>query len=112
MFNYGFNKKSGNWEILEREFKAIKNKLLTQLTNFGQPHISVVDGNHENRGEMLLKHEHEGVDLRHDYLRDVLVNLTALWGRPVVLSTRVDERGLLVRFDGQEFQETKVKDAA
>ena len=52
MFNYGFNKKSGNWEILEREYKAIKNKLLNQLTNFGQPHICVVDGNFENRGEL------------------------------------------------------------
>jgi len=112
MFNYGFNKKSGNWEILEREYKAIKNKLLNQLTNFGQPNICVVDGNFENRGELLLKHEYEAVDLRQDYMKDTLVNLFAIWSRPVVLSTLVDDRAVLVRFDGQDFQETKIKDAA
>ena len=35
MFNYGFNKKSGNWEIMERECQAVKQKLLGQPTNFG-----------------------------------------------------------------------------
>ena len=81
MFNYGFNKKTSNWEIVTKEFKAIKNKLLGQLTNFGQPFIDVTNGNYENRGELFLLHRYDGVDLRDDYMRDTLSNLQALWSR-------------------------------
>ena len=55
-----------------REFKKVKDKLLFRLTNFGQPFIYVEDGNFENRGELLLKHKHEGVDLKIDHARDTL----------------------------------------
>ena len=48
---------------MSREFKKVKEKLLKRLTNFGQPVIVVVDGNFENRGELLLRHQHEGTDL-------------------------------------------------
>jgi hypothetical protein len=64
LFVYGFNEKRNSWEILDREFRKVKNKLLSQLTNFGQPIIEVVDGNFENRGELLLAHKHDGQDLK------------------------------------------------
>lgn len=109
LFNYAFNKKTGNWEIAGREFREIKNKLLFQLTNMGEPFISVVDGNYRNRGELLLKHLHEGLDLRQDYMRDTLMNLRAMWGRPVGVVTRVDGRMVLVRYDGQDFSEADIE---
>lgn len=108
LFNYGFNKKSGNWEIADREFKAVKEKLLFQLTNFGQPVIAVIDGNYENRGELLIKHFHEGIDLRQDYMRDTLANIHAMWTRPVIIVTRQDDRTVQVRFDGQDYRETEI----
>lgn len=109
MFTYDYNKKSGNWEIADREFKAVKNKLLHQLTNFGQPFISVIDGNFENRGELLLKHQHEGVDLRTDYMRDTLSNLQAMWSRPVGIVTRIEDRMVIVKFDGKDFSESEIE---
>jgi stage V sporulation protein R len=109
LFVYGFNKKSGNWEITDRDFKAIKNKLLFSLTNFGQPFIQVVDGNFENRGELLLKHLHEGVDLRQDYMRDTLANVQAMWTRPVSVVTRIDDRMVLVTYDGEDFTEREIE---
>ena len=109
MSNYGFNKKSNNWEILSKEFKAIKEKLLSSLTNFGQPFIEVVNGNYENRGELFLKHKHEGVDLRDDYMRDTMKNLEGLWTRPIVLHTLIEEQPTLVRFDGTDFSETRIE---
>jgi stage V sporulation protein R len=109
LFNYGYNKKSSNWEITTRDFQAIKNKLLFNITNFGQPFVQVVDGNFENRGELLLKHAHEGIDLRQDWMRDTLVNLQAMWTRPVSIVTRIDERMVLVTFDGQDFKEKDIE---
>ena len=109
LFNYAFNKKNGDWEIETREFRAVKEKLLFSITNFGQPFIAVVDGNFENRGELLLKHRHEGVDLRHDYMRDTLRNLQGMWSRPVALVTRIDNSTTLVRFDGDSFNEREIE---
>ena len=85
----------------------MKNKLLQQLTNFGQPIIEVVDGNYENRGELLLAHKHDGQDLKGDYARETLRNLQSLWRRPVNLVTRYDGKGVMLRFDGKNHSEKK-----
>lgn len=105
LFVFDYNEKGHRWEILTREFQKVKQKLLQQLTNFGQPAIEVVDGNYENRGELLLVHRHEGVDLRHDYAKDTLANLQAMWRRPVALHTKVEGKGVLLRYDGKEHAE-------
>jgi stage V sporulation protein R len=109
LFVYGFNEKRNSWEILDREFRKVKAKLLTQLTNFGNPIIEVVDANFDNRGELLLAHKHDGQDLKQDYARDTLKNLGTLWRRPVNLVTRVEGKGLMARFDGQSHSEKKVE---
>ena len=67
----------------------------------------MVDGNYQNRGELLLRHSHEGADLRQDYCRDVLANLYAMWTRPVAIQTKLDDRKVIVRFDGSEYGETE-----
>jgi stage V sporulation protein R len=108
LFVYGFNEKRNSWEILDREFRKVKNKLLHQLTNFGQPIIEVVDANHDNRTELLLAHKHDGQDLKGDYARETLKNLTSLWRRPVNLITRYEGKGVMLRFDGQNHSEKKV----
>lgn len=102
MFGFDFNRSTGRYEISTKEFREIKEKLLFQLTNFGQPFIRVVDANFENRAELLLGHRHEGVDLRVDYARHVLENLHKIWKRPVNIYTRVDNKGRLFCFDGKE----------
>jgi stage V sporulation protein R len=104
-FSFGFNERSGNWEIESREFKKVKDKLLFRLTNFGQPFIYIEDGNFENRSELLLRHKHEGVDLKMDHARDTLESMTRVWKRPVNLLTRVDGKGKLLRFDTRDHSE-------
>lgn len=102
MFGFDYNRGSGQYEISTRDFKDIKEKLLFQLTNFGQPFIRVLDANFENRAELMLGHRHEGVDLRVDYARAVLENLHKVWRRPVHILTKVDNKGRLLTFDGQD----------
>jgi len=102
LFGYRFNKSTGNWEIDTRAFKEIKKRLLFSLTNFGQPLIEVVDMNHANRGELLLVHRHEGVDLKLDWARSTMEALYRLWSRPVMVRTIVGEKHTLLRYDGQD----------
>ena len=106
LFTYGLNKSTGDWEIQSREFRQIKDRLLSSLTNMGNPVINVADGNWENRGELLLGHTHHGVDLRSDWARDTLQNLYGLWRRPVAIATRIDKKGVILRFDGTAHHET------
>jgi stage V sporulation protein R len=109
LFTFGYNEKHQRWEIMERDFKKVKDKLLHMLTNFGQPIIAVEDGNFENRGELKLVHKHDGVDLKVDYARDTLKNLQTMWRRPVNLVSRIEGRGVLFRYDGREHSDRKVE---
>ena len=78
------------------------------LTNFGQPLIYVEDGNFNNRGELYLRHRHEGVDLKQDYARDTLRNIQQIWSRPVLLETVIEDEPVLVKFDGEEYKHRKI----
>jgi stage V sporulation protein R len=72
------------------------------LTNFGKPWIYVIDGNYRNRGELLLKHMHTGVELRLDQAADTLGNIQKIWSRPVHLTTLVDGKPTTLSFDGTD----------
>jgi stage V sporulation protein R len=102
LFSYRHNDQTELYEIESREFKKIKERLLFNLTNFGQPIIRVKDANHRNRGELYLQHEYFGVDLRLDHAQDTLRHLHRLWTRPVHLETCVDGRPTLLSFDGTD----------
>ncbi|MBI4412211.1 MAG: SpoVR family protein [Deltaproteobacteria bacterium] len=112
LFAFDYNRNNSTYEISSREFQAVKKKLLCQLTNFGQPFIEVMDANHGNRGELLLFHRHEGVDLRVDYAREVLKNIFTIWKRPVLVETRMDDRLKIFAFDGKEHKEYDTKEGA
>jgi stage V sporulation protein R len=107
LFTYKYNPRTGRSEIETRDFMDIKNKLLTQLSNFGSPVIEVESGNFQNRGELLLRHIHRGVDLDFAYASDTLRNLYALWKRPVNIASRQEEQNITLSFDGKEFKQTK-----
>jgi stage V sporulation protein R len=107
LFAFRYNRDTDVYEISSREFREVKNKLLFQLTNFGQPFIYVEDANYNNRGELYLRHRHEGVDLKMDYARDTMRNLYKLWTRPIYLETVIDERKRLIYYDGREISERR-----
>ncbi|MGZ3787279.1 MAG: SpoVR family protein [Bacteriovorax sp.] len=107
LFTYKYNPRTGRNEIETRDFMEIKNKLLTQLSNFGSPVIEVESGNYQNRGELLLRHVHRGVDLDFGYASDTLRNLFALWKRPVNITSRQEEQNITLSFDGKEFKQSK-----
>jgi stage V sporulation protein R len=108
LFSFEYNSYNNMYEIASREFAAIKEKLLFQLTNFGQPYICVEDGNYKNRGELYLKHRHEGVDLKMDYANDTMRNLHKIWTRPIHLETAIEEDPYLLTFDGKELKKKKM----
>jgi stage V sporulation protein R len=111
LFTFAWQEQAGQYYIESRDFEQIKQRLLFSLTNFGKPWIYVTDGNYRNRGELLLKHEHAGVDLKPKEAQDTLANLQYIWGRPVHLETAVDGKPTLWSFDGNEHTSKPIGDS-
>jgi stage V sporulation protein R len=109
LFVYKFNKRTGQFEVDTRDFKGIKAKLLFHMTNFGQPIIRIEDANFENRGELLLTHLWEGIDMQPDYMTETMRNLFSVWTRPVNLVTVMENEAYIYRYDGKEFSHKKLE---
>ncbi|MAZ49682.1 MAG: SpoVR family protein [Halobacteriovoraceae bacterium] len=104
IFTYKYNPRTQRMEIDTRDFQAIKQKLLSQLTNFGSPIIEVEDANYKNRKELLLKHIHYGVDLDMQFASETMSNLYAIWKRPINLATAYEDKKVIINFDGNEMK--------
>ncbi len=97
------------YQIVSREFDHVKQSLLNQLTNGGRPIILVEDGNFHNRGELLLRHQYNDVELDLDYAHATLANIEHIWTRPVHIATVRDGMSTLLSFDGAEHSETELE---
>ena len=101
LFTFRYDPKRRDYEIASRDFATIKRSLLFQLTRMGNPWIQVIGANADNRGELLLQHRHEGLDLEPRFVEATMNNLASIWHRPVQLLTIADEKPCLIRHDGQ-----------
>ncbi|MFK5604670.1 AbrB family transcriptional regulator [Haloferax volcanii] len=124
-FAYEYSQSSQQFRVSSSEYRDVKKKLLFQFTNFGKPTIAVYDGNFDNRGELLLGHQYNGVILDMKQAKGVLERVYHLWGRPVNLMTITkefdehevevarrrgreptpEERAIRIRYDGESFEE-------
>jgi stage V sporulation protein R len=105
LYTYSFNRRTNQYEIADRDTKKVKEKLLFQLTNMGQPFIYVIDGNFQNKGELLLWHKHQGMDLDVRWARETMRSLNEIWRRPVNVETEVDGQKKLFTYASGEFSE-------
>lgn len=105
LYTYNFNRRTNQYEIADRDYRKIKEKLLFQLTNLGRPFISVIDGNYQNKGELLLQHQHQGLDLDAKWSRETLKAIAEIWKRPVNVETEVDGQKKLLTYQSNEFTE-------
>ncbi len=112
LFTFHKDRRKDAWVIASREFEQIKRALLFQLTNAGTPMIDVVDANFRNRGELLLAHRHDGIDLRHDWSLEVLSSLARIWRRPVHIETTLGGKAKRLGHDGEKATDEDIKDVA
>jgi stage V sporulation protein R len=104
LFTYEVNPKTGRPEVTGRDFHEIKRKLLGSLANAGQPIIEVADANFRNRGELVLRHRHDGEDLDLAQAQETLKHLFRIWTRPVHVETVVEGRRRRISYDGREIE--------
>lgn len=105
LFVYHYNKRNNTYEIVDRDTHKVKEKLLFSLTNLGQPFMYVKENNFEGKGELLLEHDHQGIDLKIVEAKETLERVQKLWKKPVNLETIINGEKRLLIFDGKEHRE-------
>lgn len=108
LFTYAYDRRKQEFVIESRDFNKIKQKLLNSLTNLGQPQIQVINGNYENRSELLLEHVHQNMELDLAFAKETLRNLSLIWHRPVHLLSKIDDREIILSHDGENYKENMV----
>ncbi|OUR80253.1 stage V sporulation protein R [Alphaproteobacteria bacterium 46_93_T64] len=83
----------------EKQWKTIRN-LLVQSVGLGSiPVISIIDSDLEGARGLYLKHHYEGRELEAKYAEKTLEHVYRLWGRKVVLETKLKDNTTRYSFD-------------
>ncbi|MDD4588754.1 MAG: SpoVR family protein, partial [Heliobacteriaceae bacterium] len=99
---YLYKKVGNQWQVVEKQWEAVRDGLVAQLTNGGFPTVYVADADYKRAGELLLHHAHEGVDLDIPYLEKTLPHIYLLWGKTVHLGTVTEGRKIVFSYDGEK----------
>ncbi|NMP21858.1 SpoVR family protein [Sulfobacillus harzensis] len=87
--------------LKSRAAERVREQLVRELVHGGIPVIHVNDGDFNQRGELYLIHRHEGIDLDIPFAERALHYVHQLWGRPVHLETRSEEKRVILSYDGK-----------
>jgi stage V sporulation protein R len=98
---YLYEKRDGQWVIVEKDWEKVRDGLVASMANFGDPYIVVEDGDYKQNGELYLKHHFEGTPLDSGYAEKTLQYVHTLWGRPVHIETMLENKKVLYSFDGR-----------
>lgn len=101
---YLFQKVYTKWQVVDTEWKKVREGLVSLLNNGGYPYIVVEDGNYNRNGELYLKHCHEERDLDLYYLEKTLPYVFRLWGKNVYLETIAEDKSVLYSYNGEKLQ--------
>jgi stage V sporulation protein R len=74
--------------------KQIRDLIIRSFAHSMIPKIEVKNGNHANKGYILLKHLHTGVDLDLKYAVETMKHIFNMWGRTVYLKTKVGDEDI------------------
>ncbi|MDZ7780619.1 MAG: SpoVR family protein [Gemmatimonadota bacterium] len=86
------------------EWTRVKETLLRQVGMGSVPDIRVHDADMDRNRVLLLRHHHDGRDLDLGYAEQTLRHIHRLWGRTVVLETRMGEEAekAVLSYDEEE----------
>jgi stage V sporulation protein R len=103
---YYAERKGDELVITEKDWEAVRDRLVNELVDYGIPVIYAEDADYNGNRELLLRHDWTGRPLDIHYAEKTLEGVESLWGRKVWLQTQ-DPDGATVmlsfsRRDGHE----------
>ncbi|YCI50854.1 SpoVR family protein [Bacillus sp. PK5-006] len=98
---YLFQKQGRDYKVIDKEWKAVRDQLVSMRVNGGFPYLTVIDGDYLKNNELYIKHWYEGIELDLKYLEKVLPYLYQLWGRSVHIESVLEEKEVMFSYDGK-----------
>ncbi|HEX3641726.1 MAG TPA: SpoVR family protein [Ktedonobacteraceae bacterium] len=98
---YLYKKEGDEWVIVEKNWQKVRDTIVTNMTNFGQPYLVVDNGDYRGNRELYIKHLYESQELDLGYAEKTLQHVYVLWGRPVHLETVYENKRILLTYDGE-----------
>jgi stage V sporulation protein R len=81
-------RKADELVITEKDWEAVRDRLVNQLSDYGIPVIRAEDADYNGNRELFLRHDWTGRALDLNYAEKTLEGVAALWGRKVWLETQ------------------------
>lgn len=82
--------------------KQVRDLIVQSFAHSHIPNIEIIDINHEDAGKFLIKHQHVGADLDMKYTEETLKHIKYLWGREVVLDTKLNKKPVRLKCDKED----------
>ncbi|WP_374726544.1 SpoVR family protein [Bacillus pumilus] len=98
---YLFQKQGRDYKVIDKEWKAVRDQLVSMRVNGGFPYLTVMDGDYLKNNELYIKHWYEGIELDLKYLEKVLPYLHQLWGRSVHIESILEGKEVMFSYDGK-----------
>ncbi|WP_412459511.1 SpoVR family protein [Bacillus altitudinis] len=98
---YLFQKQGRDYKVIDKEWKAVRDQLISMRVNGGFPYLTVIDGDYLKNNELYIKHWYEGIELDLKYLEKVLPYLYQLWGRSVHIESVLEGKEVMFSYDGK-----------
>ncbi|WP_353856268.1 SpoVR family protein [Bacillus sp. Bos-x628] len=98
---YLFQKQGRDYKVIDKEWKAVRDQLVSMRVNGGFPYLTVIDGDYLKNNELYIKHWYEGIELDLKYLEKVLPYLYQLWGRSVHIESVLEDKEVMFSYDGK-----------
>lgn len=98
---YLFQKQGRDYKVIDKEWKAVRDQLVSMRVNGGFPYFTVIDGDYLKNNELYIKHWYEGIELDLKYLEKVLPYLYQLWGRSVHIESVLEGKEVMFSYDGK-----------
>jgi stage V sporulation protein R len=100
---YYAERKGDELVITEKDWEAVRDRLVGQLEDYGIPVIRAEDADYRGNRELFLRHDWNGRPLDLTYAEKTLEGIAQLWGRKVWLETQDGEgRSLTLWFSQKE----------
>lgn len=99
-----FERQDDVYRVTDKDVASVRDALVRQRTNGGFPYITAMDDDYRGRGELLLLHRFEGLELDRKYVERTLPLVYQLWGCPVHLHTGEPTKPLKYTYDGSNLE--------
>ena len=107
---YTYRLVDDEWQVVETDWRVVRDTLVRSMDNFGYPYITVDDGDYRQNRELYLRHHFDGTELDIRYAEKTLQYLYMLWNRSVHLETVIDERRVRLSYDGRRNSKTVINE--